>query len=317
MSYKRITAENRIQIHRWRQEGRSNGAIARLLDVHTSTVGRELKRNRGGRGYRPKQAQGKAEERAKRPGLRRFTDAVRMDVEEKLARGWTPEVISGRARLENRDFVCKETIYKHIYADARRGGRLWENLPRAKRKRKRRCPHKDGRGRIPGQRMIDTRPPEVESRDVVGHWEGDLVNGASGTGHLVTLAERKTRFLLTAHVKTKEAAEVAGAVCALFARCLATARRSVTFDNGKEFAQHALISAGTGMGVFFAHPYRSCERATNENRNGLVRRLYPKKASFACIGDAETARIESYVNDRPHKCLGWRTPREAMASFIA
>jgi IS30 family transposase len=210
VSYKRITAENRIQIHRWRQEGKSNGAIAGLLNVHTSTIGREIKRNKGGRGYRPKQAQRKAEERAKRPGSRRFTGAVRMDAEARLRMGWTPGIISGRARLEKRPWVCKETIYKYVYADAKAGGRLWENLPRARRRRKRRCPRPDRRGRIPGRRMIGTRPPEVDLREAVGHWEGDLADGAPGTGHLAALAERKTRFLMVARVMTKEASEVAG-----------------------------------------------------------------------------------------------------------
>jgi len=317
MTYKRITAEERTQIHRWKQEGKSNGAIAVLLGKHRSTIGRELKRNAGGRGYRPKQAQEKAAERAKRPGARRFTDEVRLDAEEKLRGGWTPEMISGRARLEGRRWVCKETIYKYVYDDARLGGRLFENLPRAKRKRKRRCPRPDRRGRIRDQRMIDARPPEVELRDVAGHWEGDLVNGAAGTGNLVTLVERKTRFLAVARVQTKEASEVAASVCGLMAPFPAHVKKSVTFDNGKEFALHAAIAEDAGLDVYFAHPYRSCERATNENRNGLVRRLHPKKSSFADIGDADVARIGSYVNDRPHKCLGWRTPREEMADAIS
>ena len=317
MTYKRITEGERTQIHRWKQEGKSNGAIAGLLGRHRSTIGRELKRNAGGRGYRPKQAHEKAQGRARRPGARRFTEAVRLDAEEKLAKGWTPEMISGRARLEKRDWVCKETIYKYVYADAKGGGRLFESLPRAKRRRKRRCPRPDGRGRIKDQRMIDTRPPEAGTRETVGHWEGDLVNGAAGTGHLVTLAERKTRFLLVARVGTKEAAEVAEAVCGLFLRCRPPALRSVTFDNGKEFAHHARISAGAGLDVYFARPYHAWERGTGENRNGLVRRLHPKGASFADIGGAGIARIESYVNDRPHKCLGWRTPREEMAGLLA
>jgi IS30 family transposase len=317
MTYKRITEGERNQIYALMQAGKGNNEIARQIGRHKSTVSREIKRNAGGRGYRPGQAQEKADERAKRPGARRFTEAVRLDAEERLRMGWTPEMISGRARLEGRPRVCKETIYGHVYADAKEGGRLWENLPRAKRGRKRRCPRKDGRGRIKDRRMIDERPPEVESRGVAGHWEGDLVNGAAGTGNLVTLVERKTRFLLVARVQTKEASEVADAVCGLMSPFPAHIRRSMTFDNGKEFALHALIAGAAGLDVYFAHPYRSWERATNENRNGLVRRLHPKKSSFAEIAGAEIARIGSYVNDRPHKCLGWRTPREAMAAAVS
>jgi IS30 family transposase len=171
--------------------------MAALLFRSPSTISREIKRNSGRRGYRPKQAQALAEERAKRPGPRRFTEAVRKDAEGKLRQGWTPDIICGRARLEGRAHVCKETVYKHIYADAANGGDLWTHLPRAKRRRKRRCPRQDGRRRgvIPGRRGIETRPAEVELRLKVGHWEGDLVVGKNGSGYLVTLVERASPWL--------------------------------------------------------------------------------------------------------------------------
>jgi len=215
--------------------------------------------------------------------------------------------------------VCKETIYKHVYADAKAGGTLWENLPRARRKRHRRCPRQEGRGRgrIPNQRMIDTRPVEVETRASVGHWEGDLINGAHETGNLVTLVERKTRFSLIGRTDSKEAEEVTEEVCALFAPLPQAARLGLTLDNGKEFARHEEMARTTGMDVFFAKPYHSWERGTNENTNGLIRRLYPKKSSFAGIGKQELKRIDMYLNDRPRKCLGWMTPREKMAAFLA
>ena len=319
VSYTRITKEERRLIHAWTQEGKSNGAIARLLRRDKSTIGRELKRNRGDRGYRPKQAHQMSERRSKRPGARRLTDSVKSDIASKLHLGWTPEIISGRARLEGRAWVCKETIYKHIYADAKAGGTLWESLPRAKRKRRRRCPRRDGRGRgiIPGRRMIDVRPPEAGLRQAVGHWEGDLVNGAPGTGNLSTLLDRKTRFTLVGKTRSKEAGEVARAIVAQFRRCPPEALKSATFDNGKEFAHHGLIASQAGLDVYFAHPYHSWERGSNENVNGLIRRLYPKGSSFAGIGESELLRIESYLNDRPRKCLGWRTPREEMGAFLA
>lgn len=151
-----------------------------------------MRRNKDLKGCRHQQAHRKAEERAARPGPRRFTEEVRLDAEEKLRKGWTPEAICGRAEMEGRAHVCKETIYKHVYADAKAGGDLCENLPRAKRKRKKRCPRQEGRGRglIPGRHGIETRPPEVELRVKVGHWGGDLVVGAAATGYLVTLVDR-------------------------------------------------------------------------------------------------------------------------------
>jgi len=238
VTYKRVTAEERRLIYRWRREG-----------CGVREIGRRL-------------------------GRSAFTEAVRLGAERGLLEGWTPEIISGRARLEGRDWVCKETIYKHVYADAKAGGDLWKNLPRAHRKRRRRCPRVDGRGRgrIPNRRMIDTRPAEVETRVGVGHWEGDLINGAAKTGNRVTAVERKTRFTLVGRADTKEAGEVTSVLRAMFFQMPEIVRTGLTLDNGKEFAR---------------------------------------------IGRRGLRRIERHLNDRTRKCLGWRTPREAMAAFLA
>jgi IS30 family transposase len=318
MTYKRVTAEERALIYRWLQQGEAQNEIARRLGRNQGSISREIARNTGLKGYRPKQAHEKAQDQAKRAGPRRFTAAVRADAEARLKEGWTPAIIGGRARLEGRPSVCAETIYTYIYVDAKAGGTLWKNLPRAKRKRRRRCPRQDGRGRgqIPNQRRIDTRPAEVETRQTVGHWEGDLINGANGTGNLATLVERRSRFTLVGRTDSKEAEEVTLKICALFKTLPQRARQSVTLDNGKEFARHEEIAADTAMDVFFAHPYHSWERGTNENTNGLIRRLYPKKSSFAGIDRAEISRIDAFLNDRPRKCLSWATPRETLAAFL-
>jgi IS30 family transposase len=316
--YTRITEEERTLIHRWIQEGQPQREMARRLSRNPGSISREIGRNTGLRGYRPKQAHEKANAQAKRAGPRRFTDEVRTEAEARLKEGWTPAIISGRARREGRPWVCAETIYQHVYADAKTGGTLWKHLPRATRKRRRRCPRQDGRGRghIPNQRRIDTRPAEVETRQTIGHWEGDLINGANGTGNLATLVERRSRFTLVDRTDSKEAPEVTRKICALFQTLPIRARRSVTLDNGKEFARHEEIARDTVMDVFFAHPYHSWERGTNEHTNGLIRRLHPKQSSFAGIGRAELKRIDTFLNDRPRKCLGWSTPREKMAAFL-
>ena len=318
MTYNRVTSEERRLIYQWRQAGIGNNEIARRLSRNPSTVSRELKRNTGKRGYRPKQAQALAEERAKRPGPRRFTEAVRKDAEGKLRQGWTPDIICGRARLEGRAHVCKETVYKHIYADAANGGDLWTHLPRAKRRRKRRRPRQDGRRRgvIPGRRGIETRPAEVELRLKVGHWEGDLVVGKNGSGYLVTLVERVTRFALVGWSPDKEADAVALVIVDLFMKA-GIPIDGITFDNGKEFARHELIARELHADVFFARPYHSWERGTNENTNGLIRRIYPKETSFAAFGGEDLRRIDTFLNDRPRKCLGWMTPREEMEAHLA
>lgn len=318
MTYKRVTVEERRLIRLWRQAGYKQSEIAQLLGRPRSTICRELQRNSGRNNYQPHQAHRKAQERAKRPDSRRFIEEVKLDAELRLKEGWTPEIISGRARFDGRPWVCKETIYKHIYSDAKSGGDLWKNLPRAHRKRRRRCPRDDGRqrGRIANRRMIDTRPQEVETRTTVGHWEGDLINGANKTGNLVTLVERNTRLTLTGRTDTKKANEVKREICKLFATLPSEACLSLTLDNGKEFSMHEEIARKANIDVFFAEPYHSWERGTNENTNGLIRRLHPKKSSFSGIGKAELRRIDTYLNDRPRKCLGWMTPREKMAAFL-
>ena len=314
--HSRIGYTERTLIHRWIQAKIGIREIARRLGRSPSTVSREIKRNSGGRGYRPKQAQRKAEERARRPGARRLTDAIKLDIAEKLSMGWTPEAICGNAALEGRPHVCKETVYKHIYDDARRGGDLWAHLPRAKRKRRRRCPRTNaaGRGKIPGRVDIDMRPADVLSRETAGDWEGDLVNGRGGSGHFVTLVERKTRYTLVGHVPGKESRGVMRKMLEMLSALPSRLLRSLTLDNGKEFAAHETLTEATGMPVYFAKPYHSWERGTNENRNGIIRRLFPKGSSLANIGEERFAELDKLLNDRPMKLLGWRTPREAFAA---
>jgi len=221
--------------------------------------------------------------------------------------------------MEGRPRVCKETICKHVHADAKAGGELWKNPPRGHRKRRRRCPRVEGRGRgkIPDQRMIDTRPAEVETRAVGGHREGYLINGAAKTGNLATVVERNTRFTPAGRTDTREAEEVTAVLCAMFLQMPEATRAGLTLDNGKEFARHEEIAGATGLDVFFSHPCHSWERGTNENTNGLIRRLHPERSSFARIGQAGPRRIDRYLNDRPRRCPGRRTPREVMAAFLA
>jgi hypothetical protein len=191
MACRRVTREERGLVCRWRREGCRVREVARRLGRARGSISRELLRNLGRRGCRLRQAHRKARDRARRSGPWRFAEAARVDVGQRLREGGAPEIIGGRARLEGRPRVCKETIRRHVHADAKAGGELRKNLPRARRKRRRRCPRIDGRGRgrIPGRRMIDTRPAEVETRAVVGHREGDPINGAAKRGRLVTAVD--------------------------------------------------------------------------------------------------------------------------------
>ena len=288
--------------------------MARLKDRHRSTIYRELRRNKGKKGYCPKQAHEKAQARVYRGGRPKMTPKMKEEIEVRM-RGpeqWTPEIISGRARMEGREMVCPETIYQYVYADSRAGGDLWKRLTRAKRKRWRRCPREDGRGRgrIPDQRRITERPVIVETRERIGDWEGDLVMGSPGTGALLTQVERRSRYLLAERVSSKEAEEVATRIIELFRQVPPELRKTATYDNGKEFAHHKIIEKKAGLLVYFANAYCAWERGANENVNGLIRRLYPKGTSFAQFGLLEIKRLSDFCNNRPRKCLGWLTPKE-------
>jgi len=319
MEYGHVTAEERRLIADWSRAGETRAEIARRLGRDRSTVFREMERNRGLRGYRPRQAQERAEARARRPGRRKLTPEMEDRIQDGLKAGWTPEAIHGRSGVEGVPMVCRETIYQHIYADAKAGGSLFTHLPRAKRKRRRRCPRSDGRGRgrIPNQRRIDTRPAVVEERARVGDWEGDLVIGARNTGNLVTLVDRRTRFSLVGHVMGKGAEEVRDRVAGLLLTLPPEVRLTATFDNGKEFAAHEAIARLASLDVFFAFPYHSWERGSNENLNGIIRRRHPKGSPFTELRGDGCMGLARRLNDRPMKCLGWLKPQEVMARHLA
>lgn len=228
-------------------------------------------------------------------------------VEEKLRQDWSPEQISGRLK-EDEVFISHESIYQYIYADKRVGGSLWTHLRRHEKKyRKRRC-GQDRRGKIPNRRSIEDRPVIVEERSRVGDWEADLILGKNHQGVAVTLTERKSRFTLLRTLPSKHADPIKEAIIALLkwdARL-----KTITFDNGKEFTGHQEISAALNADCYFAHPYSSWERGTNENTNGLIRQYLPKSRNLKEISMEEEVRIMDKLNLRPRKCLGFRTPYE-------
>lgn len=311
--YHRLTDENRTLIYRWRQEGKPMREIARLLNVAPSTISREIERNSGQRGYRPRQASQMARDRvrtrARRP--RRLTDAIWKEATERLSDGWSFDMVCGRAEKDGRAHVCRETLYRRYFAGQKRGEVL-PPLPRSHRRRHRRSVKTTaGRGHIPNRTDISQRPRSIDARRRFGHWEGDLVCGLKGTGYFVTLVERKSRYALVARVPTKETEVVMQAVVRILGGLPAAWLKTLTFDNGKEFSRHEIVSGALGVNVFFARPYHSWERGTNENRNGVIRRVFPKGSSFADVQPEQMTRIDSLLNDRPMRRLDWRTPREA------
>jgi IS30 family transposase len=309
MTYTHLTQDERYQIAILAKAGHDQSSIAQVMNRHISTIGREMKRNRGERGYRPKQAQefSQARMRACENGPRVADDTWAV-VETKLAETWSPEQISGYLKANGEPTVSHESIYQRIYADKRSGGTLHRAL-RCQKARRKRYGVRERRGTIPNQVSIEQRPAIVDSRKRFGDWEGDLVIGAGQQQALVTLNERKSRYSLIAHVPCKTAQAVSDAMISLltpFTACVHT----LTTDNGKEFAQHERIAKELGADFYFAHPYASWERGANENMNGLIREFFPKKMRFDSITTKDVVLAMHRLNHRPRKCLGFKTPHE-------
>ncbi len=263
--YKHLSREERYQIHSLLKAKQTISEIARLLGRHRSTISRELSRGRGQRGYRAEQACRKASERAQRSrNARRVDVRVWADVAFYLGVQWSPEQIASKLQ------VSHESVYLHVYANKAAGGDLHKNLRSQKPHRKRHLCGRDRRGQIPNRRPISERPAHIEQRKQVGHWEGDTVIGAAHKQAIVTLVERKSGFALLSKVSNKSADLVSRAIEDKL-KHLSSRVKTLTVDNGKEFADHQTIDRALGIQTYFADPYCSWQRGSNENFNGLLR----------------------------------------------
>jgi IS30 family transposase len=322
MRYYQITPEERYRLAALRTQHPplSNAEIARRMARHPSTIGRELRRNASlhDGAYRPSRAQERTNGRRSR--TRRgssFTARQWMLVEELLFKGWSPEQISGRLRREGRLRISHETIYKYVWAEKHAGGSLHLCLRQRTKKHRKRYATKERRGRLPGKRPISERPLVVEKRRQVGHWEIDTVHG-SGRDSIATLVERVSSYTLIGKLPNLSAAALNHRVLKLLRRPKRKLRlifRTFTADNGTEFHSHLEIERKTGIRFYFATPYHSWERGTNENTNGLIRQYLPKRTSMATLTQRECNAIAQQLNDRPRKRLGYATPTEILAGL--
>jgi len=308
--YKQLTREQRYQISGLKKAGLNQSQIADELVVHKSTISREFRRNKGRRGWHPKQAQELRDERRKHcANAQRHSLLEWTEVERLIRQDMSPEQASQRLALEGGLQISHESIYLHIYADKRRGGDLCRHLRCQKPRRKRYASGQERRGTIKNRVGIDERPVIVEQKSRIGDWEGDTVIGKNHRGALVTLAERKSRYILAAQVPDKHASGVTAAVTRLLrphrGKCY-----TMTFDNGKEFAEHETIAAELDADVYFAHPYHSWERGLNENSNGLLRQYFPKGMELVEVTQEQVQWAVDRLNHRPRKVLGFRTPFE-------
>jgi transposase, IS30 family len=311
MNYQQLTREQRYQIYALKKAGHNQTQIATLIGLHKSTISREMRRNRGGRGYRPKQAEtqaGTRKQRQARAAATRIEPATWLQVEALLLKDWSPEQISGWLKRETKIGVSHERIYQHIYRDKEQGGQLYRHL-RCQKKRRKRYGVNSRRGHIPQRISIDERPKIVDTRRRVGDWEADTIIGQNHQQAIVSVVERKSRLTFLKKVERNTAEAVEQAMSQLL-RPVAAQVHTITSDNGREFAHHQAIATQLEAGFYFAHPYSSWERGTNENTNGLVRQYFPKKTDFSKITDAEVERVMERLNNRPRKTLGFRTPNQ-------
>jgi len=306
MNYQQLTQEQRYQIYALMKASFNQTQIASEISVHKATVSRELARNRGGRGYRPRQAHELAVARLQLRVKPRIQSETWQEVERLLSQQWSPQQISGRLKLERRAAISHERIYQHIYADKRAGGTLSRHL-RCQKLRRKRYGSYDRRGQLPGRTSIDARPPVVDRKQRLGDWEADTIIGRGHRQAIVSLVERRSKFVRLAKVTRNTAESVAQAMTAQLASLVV---KTITSDNGREFARHQEVAHALGAAFYFAHPYSSWERGLNENTNGLVRQYFPKKSDFSKIADRQVNRVVERLNHRPRKTLGYQTPHE-------
>jgi IS30 family transposase len=306
-TYTQLTQEQRYQICALKKMGHNQTEIAECIGVDKSTISRELKRNRGQRGYRPKQAHNLALSRRRKGGGRIPAETWAV-IAAKIRLDWSPEQISGWLLKWHQIQVSHEWIYQYILCDQQAGGDLYQHL-RCQQKRRKRYGSYDRRGQLPNRRSIEERPERVDQRQRIGDWEVDTMIGKGHQQALVTLTERKSRLALLRKVDRRTAELVGEAVIELL-QPLADRVLTLTSDNGKEFAEHEHIAQDLGIDFFFAHPYAAWERGANENMNGLVRQYIPKDRELASVTIDELDQITHRLNHRPRKCLDFKSPFE-------
>lgn len=317
-NYSQLTADERSQFYALRKAEIPMTQIAQQLNRPRTTLYRELARNTGDRGYRPKQAQQFARQRRveKVKPLKMDPEVIGY-IETKIKLQWSPEQIANVMKNDTDGpgvSVSHETIYRHVWNDKQAGGTLHTDLRQGQKKRHKRRSSQNSRGKIRNRVDIDQRPAVVESRRRIGDWEADLVCGADTSGYLVTIVERCSRLVLIGYTKTKFAEQVTAEILRLLQNEIV---KTITFDNGKEFAGHEQIAEKLNCKCFFAKPYHSWERGANENTNGLIRQYFPKKTSLANITAEQIVFVQHRLNTRPRKCLDFKPPNIVYFSHAA
>lgn len=325
-TYRRLRQDERETVSQGLAMGLKIRDIAKSLGRSPSSISREIARNGvTGSTYRAFHAQQRADdETQKHHRVRKIESNPPLSaiIFEKLTRRWSPEQIARHLRqsypTDRTMQVSHETIYTYIYLQPRGELRrlLARQLRHRKKHRQRRGTVKDRRGSIQDMISIDERPPEVADRTVPGHWEGDLIMGKWNRTALGTLVERTTRAVILVPLTGKDATDVREAFEFELKDLPEQMRCSMTYDQGKEMAEHRLFTANTKMVVYFAHPHSPWERGTSENTNMLVRDFFPKGTDFSKVTRRDIKYVQGLLNERPRKKLNWRTPDEVLCELI-
>lgn len=316
MDYKHLDYAKRCQIIAYWKAGYYQKDIAEMIDVHPSTVSRELARNRRWNGvYCPSQADSfyKTRRRHSRKP-KKFTPELQEVIRAKLKMDWSPDQISGYGKRHNLFSISHERIYQYVLSDKEAGGTLYLHLRHGKKRYRKRYGSGKRSGPIKNKVMIDDRPKIVDERSRLGDWEIDTIIGKQQQKAIVTLVERLSKKSLLGKVGNKQATYVGEQTVDLLSpikSCVFT----ITADNGIEFSQHEWIAKELEANIYFAHPYHSWERGLNENTNGLIRQYIPKGTDFSEISDEEIFRIQELLNNRPRKSLNYATPNEVFAAL--
>jgi IS30 family transposase len=314
MECRQLTQTQRYQILALRSTGLSMRKVGKIVGCHNSSVSRELRRNLvADEGYKPEEAQALSDVR-RRSALKaaKRNPGVIIWIKERLRHAWSPQQIVGFMRrfCEKGMQVSHQWIYGLIYRDQAASGDLWSycRLPVSRRNR-RQMAKSAGLGKIPNRVGIAARDESLESRLTIGHWEGDTILKGHKDSILVTIVERRSGLLRMAKLEAVTAGNTAQAIIRLLAP-VRGAVKTITFDNGSEFAGHEKTSKALASKAFFCDPYMSCQRGTNENTNGLIRQYFPKSTDFAGLSKSEIKKVENVLNNRPRVRLGLRTPAE-------
>ncbi|MBL4818061.1 MAG: IS30 family transposase [Deltaproteobacteria bacterium] len=311
--YNHLNHSERTLIFWWKKDKLSIREMARRMKRSHTTISRELRRNYWlpNDGYSARGAQERYEFRLKRRA-RRFrlkSEFVRSYVTEKLSNGWTPELISGRLKLKQpENYVCHESIYQYVYLEA---PELIQYLPRKHAKRRVKRPYRSKPQRIKDRVAIAERPIEADDRTQCGHWESDTIVSSDRKCGLNVLVDRKLRLVHISFIKDKTAKLTHKTIVRRLKNYSDEFLKSITYDNGSENTLHQKTNDKLEITSYFCEPYHSWEKGSVEQVNGLIRRFFPKGTCFESLTYGEIIRVEKLLNNRPRKCLGYKTPYEA------